>query len=175
MTIPTFPSLIGIAWPVKRSPLWSTLKQPAISGLETRFPLWSLPRWKYSLTYDLLRSDAVNLEWQTLVGFFNEVQAAAGQLFQFTDQNDNAVTNQSFGTGDGATTAFQLVRAMGGFVEPVLAVTGTPTIKDNGATVSAANYTIGSSGIVTFTTAPLSGHALTWTGSFNWYCRFDND
>ncbi len=175
MTFPTFPTLIGLAWPVKRTPLWSTLKQPSISGLEPRFQLHSYPRWRYELAFDLLRSDA-NAELQTLASFYNAMNGAA-QIFQFNDgfTPDNAVTGQSFGTGDGATTTFQLVRTQASFTEPVFKPTGTPAITDNGATVSPAAYTIGATGLVTFATAPAAGHALAWSGSYAWLCRFDDD
>jgi len=53
-----------------------------------------------------------------------------------------------------------------------LAVTN---IKAAGAVVSGAGYTIGSTGLVTFTTAPASGAALTWTGTYYFRCRFTKD
>jgi len=37
------------------------------------------------------------------------------------------------------------------------------------------NYTIGTSGVVTFTAAPANGAVLTWTGTFSWLCQFDDD
>ncbi len=177
MAILVFPALVGLAWPAKRWPYWKTIPQESLSGRETRIGLYSFPRWKYELKYNVLRSDkapsgqAFN-DWQTLAGFFNSV-VADRDLWQFADNVDNAATAQSFGTGDGATKAFQLVRSFGGFIEPVYQPTGTPAIFDNGTPVAGGNYTI-ASGIITFTTAPASGHALTWTGSFNWLCRFDH-
>jgi hypothetical protein len=37
------------------------------------------------------------------------------------------------------------------------------------------DYTISSSGVVTFTVAPAAGAALTWTGNYYWRVRFDMD
>jgi len=53
-TIPTFPALNGLAWPVNRSPIQSTLKQQAISGKETRLQLYTFGRYKYELTFSYL-------------------------------------------------------------------------------------------------------------------------
>lgn len=170
MTVPVFPTLPGIAYSIKRSPVWSTIRQQAISGIDTRFQLWTYPRWKYDLPFSVLHSDS-RAELQTLAGFYNSLGGSA-QTFQYTDPLDNSATTESIGTGDGVTTGFQLVRIFGGFIEPVFAPT-TQTIYINGT--STAAYTIGTTGLVTFTTAPASGAALTWTGTFNWLCRFDDD
>jgi uncharacterized protein (TIGR02217 family) len=176
MALPIFPSLIGVAYPVKRAPVWKTLHQEAVSGQDNPIPLWSFPRWSYELPYNVLRSDIVNLEWQALAAFFNQVRGSA-LVWQFTDPDDGSVTDQPFGTGDGVTVAFPLVRTMTGagsvaFNEPVFAPTIT-NIKIAGTPTGA--YTLGTQGLVTFTSAPGSGAALTWTGTYNWLCRFDDD
>ena len=44
-----------------------------------------------------------------------------------------------------------------------------------GAAATVTDYVLGSTGIVTFSTAPVTGAALAWTGAFNWLCRFDDD
>lgn len=130
------------------------------------------PLWKYTLTYEVLRDDTVNNELKTLAGFF---LARQGQYdsFLFTDPDDSAVTAQSFGTGDGTTLAFQLIRTYGGFAEPVQNVNGAPSIYVAGALKTVTtDYTISSTGLVTFTVAPTAGQALTWTGSYYQRCRF---
>jgi uncharacterized protein (TIGR02217 family) len=175
MTLPVFPTLIGLTYPVIRRPVWRTIKQESLSGKRTRLPMRVIPQWQYELPYDMLRSDSVNLEWQTLLGFYNSVLGAA-YLFQFNDVDDNAVTTQSFGTGDGTTTQFQLVRSLGGFIEPVYAVNGAPSIFVNGVLKTVTtDYTIGSTGVVTFVVAPGNTLPLTWTGSYYWLARFDDD
>jgi hypothetical protein len=50
-----------------------------------------------------------------------------------------------------------------------------PAIFDNGSVVSTSAYTLGATGIVTFNTAPTSGHALTWAGSFYYRAQFETD
>ena len=115
-----FPNLSGLSWDVARTPTFRTLTQTSASGLELRAAFWSRPRWQWSLSYDLLRADAT-ADLQTLAGFFLARQGSCDS-FLYTDPNDKAVTGQAIGTGDGTTTAFQLVRSFGGYLEPVTAV-----------------------------------------------------
>ena len=170
MTIPVFPSLLGVSWPVKRTPLLYTIRQPSQSGKETTIRQWLYPKYQYELTFDYLPL----ADWQNLEGFWLTVGGAAG-VFYFNDPSDNAVTTQPFGTGDGTTTAFQLVRALGGFGMPVQSVNGAIAVYENGSLVSPGGYAVGSTGIVTFTTAPAAAQALTWSGAYYWSCRFDDD
>src|SRR5579885_791888 len=130
MPIPTFPTLPGIAFPVTRTTRWASLRQKAISGRETFQPLWQYPVRDYEVSFALLRADAARQEYQLLLGFWNAVMATPGGLFRWNDPEDNAVANEPTGTGDGTTTAFQLVRAQGGFVEPVLAPLCAPNAPD---------------------------------------------
>ena len=117
MTIPTFPSLPSIGFP-KRSPVWSTIKQPSIGGQESRFAQWSYPKWRYEIPFEVLRNYSGFTEFDSLAGFYNQVYGSAG-FFQYNDPNDGLIVNQPLATGDGTTTSFQLVRSKGGFAEPV--------------------------------------------------------
>jgi uncharacterized protein (TIGR02217 family) len=175
MPPPIFPTFPGLTFPIKRTPLWSTIRQESIGGQTPRFSLWSYPRYRYELSISVLRRFGAFAELDAILGFYNAVAGAAG-VFQYADNTDNAVTAQAFGTGDGTTTAFQLVRSFGGFMEPVYAPTGTPAIYKAGVLQTpVTHYTVGSTGLVTFTAAPAMGTALTWTGGFNWLCQFDDD
>ena len=175
MTAPVFPTFPGLTFPIKRIPLWSTIRQESIGGQTPRFALWSYPRYRYELTFEVLRRYGAFTELDSIIGFYHSVAGAAG-VFQYTDGTDNAVTAQVFGTGDGTTTNFQLVRSFGGFTEPVFAPSGTPSIYKAGVLQTlTTHYTIGVTGLVTFTAAPANGAALTWTGAFNWLCQFDDD
>lgn len=172
-----YPTLAGLGYSVEKTPNFSTKVQKAVSGKEYRAAFFSYPIWEFKLTYNFLRDNTTNNELKQLLGFFLKTYGGFTPFF-LNDPSDNAVTNQSFGTGDGTTVGFQLVRTYGGggftFNEPVVALNGSPTIKDNGSTVSGANYSI-TNGLVTFNTPPVSGHALTWTGAFYYYVRFKED
>lgn len=175
MSNAVFPTLPGLGWSVGKTPEWSTKTQRMASGREFRAAFMSYPLWRFSLNYDFLRAASAYAELQSLMGFFNARQGAYDS-FLYTDPNDNSVTDYQFGTGDGTTVAFQLTRAYGGFIEPVMNVNTLTNIKKAGVAQSnPANYTIGSTGLVTFTSAPANGAALTWTGSFYFRVRFLQD
>jgi hypothetical protein len=188
MTLPQFPALPGLGFP-KRTPLWSTTKQPSVGGQESRFPMWSYPKWRYEYAIESLRQAAsLSLtEFSALAGFYNSVNGSAG-FFAFTDPDDGSVVGEPFGTGDGTTTTFQLTRSLGGFVEPVflpgqyaciIYENGTPVSHGSGAGKwqwgGGVDVSTGSLGSVVFGTAPSAAVALTWTGPFDWLCRFDDD
>lgn len=174
MSDAVFPSLPGLKWNVKRANLWKTLKQESVSGKEMSVALMTYPNRRYSLAYEVLRAGA-EAELQTLEGFFN-LRQGSHDTFLYSDPDDSAVTDQSFGTGDGSTTVFYLARTRGGFTEPVQALNGAPTIKVAGVTkATPADYSISATGVVTFTSAPANGAALTWTGSYYWRCKFLQD
>src|SRR5208282_997955 len=98
-------------------------------------------------------------------------------LFAFNDVNDNSVTGQIFGVGNGVTTTFQLIRSLYSFGEPVYLLQGFPStfpsIYVNGT--QTFSWGLSSTGLVTFTAPPVLGATLTWTGSYYWPCRFDED
>lgn len=171
-----FPALAGIGWPVKKTPQFNSKVQSAISFAEVRAAFAPYPQWRWALTYNFLRADTTNLEYQTLVNFFLTRQGKFDS-FLFDDQSDNAVTDQLFGVGNGSSVAFQLSRtfAANGFAEFIYNLNGAPVIKDNGVTRTAGvDYNI-VNGLVTFTTPPANSHSLTWTGGYYWRARFDVD
>ncbi len=176
--VDTFPTIPGLLFPFKRTPNFTTIRYESLSGKRIYAPKQAFPRWRWELPINFLRaaaygSAAAFSEYETLVGFFNK-RSADGAMFKYLDRADNAVTAQNFGTGDGATLAFQLYRSYGGFTEPVYSATAT-NISVDGVTVDPANYTVSSKGVVTFAVAPANLKALTWTGTFYWLCRFDDD
>jgi uncharacterized protein (TIGR02217 family) len=173
MAVPVLPSLIGQAFPIKGpSPNWPTVQQKALGGKRTAVPLQSYPTYSYEISFNVLRTALALAELQTLRGFINSVQGPA-QLWAYSDPNDNSVTNQEFGLGDGTTTSFQLVRAFGGFAEPVWLPVQFPTVMVSGTPTT--SYLLSPTGSITFASAPASGAPLTWTGSYYWPCRFDEE
>lgn len=172
MSNAVFPDLPGIEIRATKTPEWSTEIQQAVSGKELRAANWSYPKWHFTVSYEVLRAGA-EAELQTLIGFFCQRKGAFDN-FLFTDPDDCAVTDQPFGTGNGTTTQFQLVRTLGGFIDPVKAPNGTPTIKVAG--VATGSFSLdANTGIVTFFSPPTNGAALTWSGSFYFRVRFVRD
>lgn len=173
MSNAVFPVLPGLSWSVIKTPQWSTRVQKTVSGRELRAAFYNLPLWTFKLSYEVLRAGAEQ-ELQQLVGFYNARQGAFDS-FLYADPTDNAVTAQQFGIGDGTTTKFQLTRAMGGYVEPVVALQAAPAIYANGVLQSSGVSVNVTSGLATFTAAPAAGVLLSWTGSFYYRCRFLQD
>lgn len=174
-TGPVLPALPGLTFPRKRNPNWSSVKNDSLSNRRTRFSLVSYPTYSFEIPISYLKTDALTLQWQTLMGFINSLNGTVG-LFGYADPLDQGVSGQEFAVGDGSTLGpFQLVRGLGGFVEPVFLLNGAPTIQVAGVTSS--SWTVDGYGRVTFTTgnAPANGAALTWSGSYFWPCRFDDD
>jgi uncharacterized protein (TIGR02217 family) len=99
--------------------------------------------------------------------------AGGANLFLFPDPQDNTVTQAQFGVGDGVSTSFQLSRNIYGAVDIIQNVNGVPSIYVEGVLTIPASISL--TGVVTFTTAPIAGAVLTWSGRYYYLCRFDED
>lgn len=116
---PTSTQLPGVDISIARAVEWDTIVQEAISGKEQRTVRRFFPRRSYTLKFNFLRSSTVYGELQTLEGFFNRRRDY--DSFLWTDPDDNTVSGQFVGLGDGVTQNFNLVRSFGGFAENVYA------------------------------------------------------
>jgi len=148
------------------------------SGYERRISPWALGRRRY-----LIGAGVRSLvDAAELLGFF---EAREGRLygFRFKDFADfkscalNAAvsaTDQVIGTGDGVTTAFQLVKAYGSVVRDITKpVSGTVKVAVDGVEVGfAVDET---AGIVTLASAPAAGRAVTAGFEFDTPVRFDSE
>lgn len=170
------PQLPGLDFLVERSPMFTTGVQTAASGREIAAAYESTPRYRWKIRYNVLRSRAALVETQKLWGFFNSRLGRWG-VFYYLDPLDNTVAAEPFGTGDGVTTTFQLSRAVGRGTtypasEPVYACWLQPVVKV-GATIT--TVTVAPWGVVTFASPPAAAAALTWSGSYLFVCRWDQD
>jgi hypothetical protein len=189
LIFPALPGLSGLE--VTRNYVWKTAVQEAISGKDTAVSLRQYPLVQYELVVNLLRHDAVPSELLQVQGLYNSLKGR-GDTFLYNDPEFNSIsvaqapTLGVFGTGDGSTLIYQLLATFqnsGGPGGPELIQNGNPAnwstavLYDNGSTISAANYSIGPTGIVTFGAghAPAAGHTLSWSGSWYYRCRFDED
>jgi uncharacterized protein (TIGR02217 family) len=169
MSTEIFPSLAGLEYPVVRTPVFRTLIQETASGMETRAALQLYPRWQYTLSFNFLRDDANN-EFRTLLAFFLARQGSFDS-FLFDDADDDTVTGQAIGLGDGSTRVFQLVRSFGGFTEPVLAPNAV-TIKVGGVALSGSDWSYSGPGQVMLNAAPGHGVGVTADLTYHWPVRF---
>lgn len=134
------------------------------------YPLWDID---FDLEWGRGAENLPGSTYQYLLGFFMQ---AGGQFsdFLYLDPNDYAVSAQAFGIGDGTTTQFQLTRSISTGIDIVQNLNGAPALYDNGTLISTSAYTVSSTGIISFTTAPAAGHVLTWTGNFYYRVRFSD-
>lgn len=200
MSQTVFPELPGLKWSSKRSPIFRTLVQEAVSGRETRVRLWAYPRWRWELSYEFLRSDAVHAEWQELLGFWLQ-RGGAYDSFLFRDPEDCSASGEVIGTGDGFTTQFRMARTLGGYTEPTPDLANFPTIYVGGEAQAYnvlvdgdGNYivdgegnfitdgyepeyawTLNTVGVLTFAAAPPQGAAVTADFEYYWRVRFGDD
>jgi uncharacterized protein (TIGR02217 family) len=170
-----FPALPGLTWSVVKRPIWKTLTQESVSGQEATASLFTYPIWEWELVYEVLRADATNHELQTLMAFFNQQQGMTIP-FCYEDPTDKTSVAQQFGTGDGTTRTFQLVRFLlntGNYFDPIFAPHGECHVYIGGVEKTpTTDYAISSTGVVTFVSAPANASVLTWSGSYYWLVRF---
>lgn len=176
MSNDVYPSFAGLKPEVDRNPEWNTTVKEAVNGQETCVALRAWPRWRYTLTYEVLRSQySAFTERAQLMGFFNKHRAQFDD-FLYLDEEDNAVAGQAFGVTDGVATLFQLARPIDTWIEPVWAPAAAPAIKRGDTLlVAGTDYTLGSTGQVQLASAGSSGQTLTWTGGYYMRVRFAKD
>lgn len=164
-------------------PLFRTTVLTAASGDEQRIIEWDQRRGEWDIGYGIRNST----DMAKVQAFFVAVRGRA-YSWLFKDWSDYTATDESFGTGNGSTTTFQLIKTYSSlangltgsvvrsFVRDIrFPISTVLTIKDNGSTVNPSDYALHPGGIIEFDTAPTNTHALTWTGEFNVSVRFDID
>jgi hypothetical protein len=103
--------------------------QIAASGKELRASYQGTPRWRYEIPLNFARITGFSVNTSTnemaaILGLFNAVKGQ-WDSFLYTDPYSNTAVNTPFGTGDGSTTAFQLLDIEG---LPIFDLNGTPTL-----------------------------------------------
>ena len=149
------------------------------SGFERRSTPWALGRRRYLIGANLRSLD----DMAELVAFF---EARRGRLygFRFKDFADFkscapggtvSAEDQVLGVGDGARTAFGLVKRYGDVERPVSKpVAGSVRVAVGG--VEAADFTVDeTTGAVTLQSAPAAGVVVTAGFAFDTPVRFDSD
>ena len=170
-----FPQLATLGWSVHITPRFATDIADHVSGRAARRARRAVALYNLELTYEVLRADAAHLELQTLAGFFESV-GGADAPFWIAPPGLSAVAAQALGTGDGVTTSFALMRAFGGYSEPVAGASGvTAVYLDGVAQASGWSVSPGYGPALTFVSAPAAGVAVAADFNALWLCRFAAD
>lgn len=144
-------------------------------GYEQRNINWGASRARYNAAYGV-RTQA---QLDALIAFFRARKGRADG-FRFKDWTDYRVSGGAIGTGDGSTTQFQLVKLYtSGAVTETRAikkpVSGSIAIYKN-AVLQTTGYSVSTiTGMVTFSSAPSAGVAITADFEFDVPVRFDTD
>lgn len=174
----SFPIEIGQEASV--APGFSTSVVTAASGYESRNANWSQARLRFDAGPGV-RGDA---ELETLIRFFRARRGPAVG-FRFRDPYDhssNSMTlaptalDQVIGTGDGATDSFPLVKDYGPN-EPrriTRPVPGSVRVAVDGSELI-TGWTLGSKGVIEFSTPPASGASIATGFLFDVPVRFAED
>ncbi len=194
MTLPIYPGpnlLPGVTYGSTWTPQFFNLPTATTaSGAEIDLAIAQYPLHDFELIYEVLRDgvgggtwlNGQGLEFKTMMGFLLQIGGTAGR-FLFQNPDDDAVTQNSIGVGNGATTTFTLTRTFGangyGGTEPVGQVnTGAPFnlyLAGSTTPTSPTLYTISTANpvanTVTFTTAPTAGQNIAVDMSYYYYCK----
>lgn len=154
------------------------------SGAEERNSIWAGSRRKYNAGYGV----KTFAQLEKVLAFWEERR---GRLygFRWKDRLDwkscpssaaPGPNDQVIGTGNGATTAFQLVKTYGGALAPWARQIRKPVAGTVLVSVNSAQQTSGwsidmATGIVTFSSAPMSGAIVRAGYEFDVPVRFDAD
>lgn len=185
MAFPTYRLPPEVEVGMRGGPTYYNVIQEAISGQEQRVRVWAKCRGRWDCGYSILDTEATAGAFRAVVALF---RAHFGSLhpFPFKDWGDYQLTNELIGTGDGSETAFQIIKTY----DPSQIILSTPgartyvrdiylprsglVVKVDGATQTiTTDYTIGSTGIITFTSPVPNEDDITVTGEFDVPVRFD--
>lgn len=177
MSLPVLQNFpLSMAEGLHKNPNFNTVRQKGPAGINAGIALKPYPTWDFTFSLENIQGTEQNPA-TVLAMFFGIFMATAGGAgqFLFRDPQDNTEVGAQFGVGNGTATMFQLSRPIFGQPDIIQNLDGTPTIFINGTAATAAQASVGPSGIVTFATAPANGATLTWSGAFFYLCRFSED
>lgn len=146
------------------------------NGFEYRNQDQTYARHKWDISYGIMNQ----VGYSEVRAFFYARRGKA-HTFRFRDWSDYTMTLQQIGVGTGALTTFQIVKSYetsgpDPYVRKITKPDSTTlSVYANGVLVDPADYTVGSTGLITFDVAPTNGHAITVTCEFDIHVRFDTD
>jgi uncharacterized protein (TIGR02217 family) len=164
-----------IAYGSSGGPSYDTEVVAMASGHEQRNINWSAARARYNVAHGV----KTPAQLEALIAFFRARKGRA-YGFRFKDWSDYAAAAQLIGTGNGGTTAFQLVKTYesGGVVESRVItrpVAESVRLYFNDVAQASGWSVDDESGVVSFASAPAGGVSITADFEFDVPVRFDTD
>jgi len=173
-------------------PRFSTSINEGFSGYEQRNRNWQNARGKWTVSLTTPAPFAGNRQgFVNLLEAFFLVVGGRWDPFRLKDHKDFSATAQPIGAGDGSNKVFQLARTYAAgsrtYVRTISKPIAPPATDFQGNVlpqtvhvyvggVTASGWTVdATTGLVTFTTAPASGAAITADFQFHYPVRFDTD
>lgn len=185
MAFPTYRLPPEVEVGMRGGPAWYNIIQESVSGQEQRVRTWAKCRGVWQCGYSILDSEETS---GTYAAVLSLAMAHHGSLipFPFKNWGDFTLTNERIGTGDGSETEFQAIKTY----DPSQILLNTPgaltyvrqiyllrsglVVKVDGVTKTlTTDYTIGPTGVITFTSAPADTKPITITGEFDTPVRLD--
>jgi uncharacterized protein (TIGR02217 family) len=144
------------------------------SGYEQRNVNWQQARARYNVAHGV----KTKAQLDALIAFFRARKGRA-YGFRFKDWTDYQGT-ETLGTGNGVITQFQLIKTYAsGSVTELRTITkpvsGSIQIYNNAVLQTSGVSVDTTTGLVTFTAAPATGHVITASYQFDVPVRFDTD
>lgn len=181
-----------ISYKASGGPTLNTSVNTSLAGAEQRNRNWALARSKWQVSLLTPAGMVAQTFVDLLQAFFLNVGAKADG-FRLKDHKDFQFTNEQIGVGNGTQTVFQLQKTytIGGrtytrtIAKPVMAtisdykgaaLANTVTVTDNGTPLAGGAFSVdATTGLVTITIPPASGHVIRASGQFHFPVRFDSD
>lgn len=173
-------------------PRFNTSIVEIYSGYEKRNKNWIDARAEYSVAHDIKSQSELDI----LVNFFR-ARAGKARGFRFRDWVDYKLQSQQIGIGTSALTQFQIIKTYtSGSVTDTRNISKVVSQSDSdNISLAQANpvtnwsvlingvlktettdYTVNrNTGVITFLTAPTTGHTIVVNGEFDVPVRFDTD
>ena len=187
MTFPAYRLPPEVETGMTGGPTYTNVIQESISGTEQRIQVWAHCRGEWDIAYTILDTAETTGTFRAIVAVFR-AHFANLHPFPFKDWADYQLTDERIGTGDGSDTAFQITKTY----DPSQILLGTPgsrtyvreiylpraglVVKVNSVPkLNGTDYTVSSTGLVTFFTPPANTHAITVTGEFDVPVRFNTN
>lgn len=158
----------------KGGPHFNTTVLPLASGYEKRNINWQNSRGEWDVAYGI----QYDTDLSAVINFFYARKGMA-HTFRFKDWSDFQMTKSFIGLGNGTQTVFQTVKTYesGAYSHSriITKLAGTQIVYiDNVPVLSGVSVNL-DTGVITFSSAPLTGVEITLTTDFDCHVRFDTD